>query len=117
MSGVWRRPCCPNTLQARVLPDSIVTVQRPNSSAVAHYASHGSTVQDCLRHEATSGMEVHVNPTAVRLFSFVCAITALACASIAPAYSQIARTEVITFQSTTLTDQEFLSDAKDGKAV
>jgi dienelactone hydrolase len=62
-------------------------------------------------------MEVHVNPTAVRLFSFVCAIAALACASIAPAYGQIARTEVITFQSATLTDQEFLSGAKGGKAV
>ena len=55
--------------------------------------------------------------TAFRLFSFACTITALVGASVSPAFGQIARTEVVTFQSATLSDQEFLSGRKDGKSV
>ena len=58
-----------------------------------------------------------MNATPIRFLSLICTIGALAYASIAPAYGQIARTEVITFQSMTLSDQEFLSGRKDGKQV
>ena len=58
-----------------------------------------------------------MNATAIRCLTFVCTIAALAYASIAPAFGQIARTEVITFQAVTLSDQEFLTGRKDGKPV
>ena len=58
-----------------------------------------------------------MNATPIRFLSLICTIGALAYASIAPVYGQIARTEVITFQSMTLSDQEFLSGRKDGKQV
>jgi dienelactone hydrolase len=58
-----------------------------------------------------------MNTAAIRFLSLVCTIGALAFASIAPAHGQIARTEVITFQSMTLSDQEFLRGRKDGKQV
>jgi dienelactone hydrolase len=58
-----------------------------------------------------------MNATPIRFLSLICTIGALAYASIEPAYGQIARTEVITFQSMTLSDQEFLSGRKDGKQV
>ena len=58
-----------------------------------------------------------MNATPIRFLSLICTIGALAYASIAPVYGQIARTEVIAFQSMTLSDQEFLSGRKDGKQV
>lgn len=52
-----------------------------------------------------------------RFLKLIFTICALACAGITPALGQIVRTEVITFQSMTLDDQQFLTGRKDGKQV
>ena len=58
-----------------------------------------------------------MKPLARRFLFSVCIMGALVCASIRPAISQISRTEVIPFQSMTVTDDEFLNGRKDGKPV
>jgi hypothetical protein len=52
-----------------------------------------------------------------RCWFFVVAVAFLAAITPVPVYAQMARIELDTFQSTTLTDQEFLTGKREGKPV
>jgi hypothetical protein len=58
-----------------------------------------------------------MNARTRRFFLAAAVFIALACGIGTSAIAQIARTEVITIASMTLTDQEFLTGLKDGKPV
>ena len=58
-----------------------------------------------------------MNFAAVRYQFLIAGIGVLIMAMSAPALAQIVRTEILTFQSMTLEDQQFLSGRKDGKPV